>query len=297
VFDHYEQYEHTIASLQLFLAMLGMGALLSPADYISQLRQPKSLSLGLVLQWLLLPLLAMAIGYVLNPPAGIAAGLLLVTIVPTGVTGNVLTYFGRGNIALSVSITAITTVCALFTVPIFLHLFLQPYLPENFQLPLGQIMRDIVFNLAIPLALGMWIKDKVAFSSSEKISRWLIRASLALIVVMGFGAASTGRMDPQAYGMAGIVVISVFCLGIFLMALMLSRLLKISPADRLALMIKTNYRNISLAIAIKSVLFPSVAGQLDPIGDGVFFTILLYGGISLVTSVLVMLWHRYTYRS
>jgi len=296
VFDHYEQYEHSIASVQLFLAMLGMGALLSPSDFISQLRRPKSLSLGLVLQWLLLPLLALLVGYVLNPPAGIAAGLLLVTVVPTGVTGNVLTYFGKGNIALSVSITAITTLFSLLTVPLFLHLLLASYLLENFELPMGQIIRDIVFNLAIPLGIGMWIKKKISLSASETTSRWLIRASLALIVVMGFGAGSTGRMDPSAYGIAGIMVISVFCLGIISSALLLSLLLKISPADRLALMIKTNYRNISLAIAIKSVLFPSVAGQLDPIGDGVFFTILLYGGISLVTSVLVMLWHRHLHR-
>lgn len=276
--------------------MLGMGALLSPQDFVSQFRQPKSLCLGLVLQWLLLPCLALAIGVVFNPPAGIAAGLLLVTIVPTGVTGNVLTYFGRGNIALSVSITAITTVCALFTVPIFSHLLFQSYLHEDFQLPMEQIMGDIILNLVIPLAMGMWIKTKISLSASEHISRWLIRASLALIVVMGFGAGSTGRLDPNAYGLAGIVVISIFCLGIVVMAVLLSRLLNISVADRLALMIKSNYRNISLAIAIKSVLFPSVARQLDPIGDGVFFTILLYGGVSLVTSLLLMLWHRYQYR-
>lgn len=296
MFDHYEQYEHTIASVQLFLAMLGMGALLSPQDFISQFRQPKSLSLGLLLQWFLLPLLALFIGYILNPPAGIAAGLLMVSVVPTGVTGNVLTYLGKGNIALSVSITAITTVGALVTVPLFLHFFLQSYLPEYFQLPMGQIIRDIVLNLAIPLGLGMLIKEKVSLLASEKLSRSFIHASLALIVVMGFGAGSTGRMDPNAYGVTGIMVILVFCLGMVLSALLLSLLLKISPADRLALIIKSNYRNISLAIAIKSVLFPSLAGQLDPVGDGVFFTILLYGGISLLTSVLVMLLHRLSLR-
>lgn len=296
MFDHYEQYEHSIASIQLFLAMLGMGALLSPQDFISQFRRPKSLSLGLILQWLLLPLLALLIGYGLNPPAGIAAGLLLVSLVPTGVTGNVLTYFGKGNIALSVSITAITTVSALFTVPLFLHILLQSYLPGYFQLPMGQIIQDIVLNLAIPLGLGMLIKEKTSLSVSGLLSRWLIRTSLALIVVMGFGAASTGRMDPNAYGMAGIFVISVFCLGIVWLAFLLAMLWRVPPADRLALMIKSNYRNISLAIAIKSILFPSVTGQLDPVGDGVFFTILLYGGISLVTSVLVMVLHRLSQR-
>jgi len=296
VFDHYELYEHTVASLQLFLAMLGMGALLFPQDFISQVRQPKSISIGLLLQWCLVPLLAFVIGRISGAPAGIAAGLLLIAIVPTGVTSNVLTYLARGNIALSVSLTAITTVAALLTVPLLLHMLLEDYLPKHFQLPMGQIVRDIVFNLAIPLAIGMFIRKKFHQTTSDNISRWLIRASLVLIMVMGIGAASTGRLDPQAYGAVGIMVVSAFCLSIVCLTFLISKVMWITPADRIALMIKSNYRNISLGIAIKSVLFPPQAGLLDPTGDGVFFTILLYGGISLVTSVLVMLLHRYWYR-
>jgi len=276
--------------------MFGMGCLLSRDDFLARLREPKSLIVALLLQWIALPILALVIGCLHGVPDGIAAGLILVASVPTGVTGNVLTYYGRGNIALSVSITAITTVVALVYLPLMMRVLLMRYLPPDFQFPLQQIIHDIVFNLAIPLLLGLYCHTRLSRARAEKLGQWMVRLSLLLIVVMAVGAGHTGRLNPKAYGVMGIAWLALFCLGIVVIALIASLVARLPPADRLAILIKSNYRNISLAVAIKTVMFPTQSGLHDPVGDAAFFTVLLYGGICLVTSLLITVLHRLTLR-
>ena len=88
--------------------MLGMGALLVPRDFVAVVREPRGLLVGLTVQLVAAPLIAFAIGVWLSVPAGIAAGLVLVGAVPGGTMSNVVTHLGRGNIALSIGLTAVT---------------------------------------------------------------------------------------------------------------------------------------------------------------------------------------------
>jgi BASS family bile acid:Na+ symporter len=299
VFESYAQYEYLLASTQLFLAMLGMGALLAPADFLLEIRKPKGLIVGLLMQWLLLPLVALVLGYLLVGfgvviPSGIVLGFLLISTVPTGTLGNILTFFGKGNVALSISLTAITTVCALLTTPVLLHLLLANYLPDDFQMPTTQIAQDIFFALIIPLMIGMWIKSKSNVSFSDTFSRWSVRLSLVLIVLMAVSANNSGRIDPKAYGVMGIAALFIFCAALQLMAFLLAKFNRLSSRDILAIVIKSSFRNISLAVAIKAIIFPAQAGIIDPVADAVFFTVLLYGGVSLFMSLLAMFYHRYT---
>lgn len=292
----YAAHEHLVASIQLLLAMLGVGAMLTPDDILSQFRSPRSLLVGLVLQWLILPVLAIVTGMMLPIPTGIAIGFLFIAIVPTGVTGNVLTVLGKGNVALSISLTAITTILALLTVPLMLHMFVASYLAPDVSMPYIHLLRDIVFYLLLPLGAGMLVRARFMREYGELFSRYCIRGSLALIAVMAIGAASTGRLDPEAYGLMGIAALVIFCLLVQLVAFLFCNVLNLPVADRLAIIIKTNYRNISLAVAIKAVIFPATIGTLDPVGDAVFFTILLYGGVSLFASLTQVAVHRWLYR-
>ena len=127
-FEHfvrnYADYEYPVASGQLFLAMLGMGALLTPHDFLLEVKKPKGLIVGLVFQWAWVPLIALALSELLPIPAGIAVGLIFVAAVPGGTLSNIFTLFGRGNIALSIGLTSITTVAALVTTPLLLKLLL-----------------------------------------------------------------------------------------------------------------------------------------------------------------------------
>src|SRR5262245_10314227 len=98
------------------MALFGMGATLSVAQFAEVFRTPKSFALGLTVQWLYVPALAIAFTYAFDLSAGWAVGLCLVAAVPGGAFSNLLTFFSRGNIALSIAVCAITTATCIFTV-------------------------------------------------------------------------------------------------------------------------------------------------------------------------------------
>ena len=291
-FSHYADYEYLLASSQLFLAMLGMGALLAPKDFISEVRQPRSLCIGLGFQWMLVPVIALAVAALAPVPTGVAIGIMLIAAVPGGTLSNILTHFGRGNIALSISLTSITTVAALITTPLLLQLMMAEHLPDNFEMPTMDIARDILLTLIFPLLAGMVIKVKTPEITSERFSKWLIRASLLLVVMMAIGASGSGRLNPQAYGAISIGVVVLFCIALKLASVTVARVTNIPARDGLAVVVEATFRNLSLAVAVKAIVFPAQSGIVDPIGDAVLFTTFLYGIISVFVTLFPVFYHQ-----
>jgi BASS family bile acid:Na+ symporter len=291
--NNYAAYEYPVAATQLFLAMLGMGALLSPQDFLLEIKKPRGLLVGFTIQWVLVPLIAVVLGALLPIPAAIAVGLIFVAAVPGGTLANVLTLIARGNIALSISLTAITTVAALFTTPLLLQLLVSQYLPDDFSMPLGLIARDIFGTLIIPLVLGMLIKAGTNTFFAAQFSKWAIRLSLMTILVIVVGSAGSGRLDAGAYGVIGVISLVIFVLSIQASTVLVGKVLGLEKRDGLTLTIVATFRNISLAIAVKATVFPAQPGVLDPIGDAVLFVALLYAGVSMfmmLTLVGVQRW-------
>jgi BASS family bile acid:Na+ symporter len=295
-FTHnYAAYEYPVASAQLFLAMLGMGALLTPQDFLLEVKKPRGMLVGLGCQWLLVPVIAYVLGGILPIPAGIAVGLVFVAAAPGGTLSNILTLFGRGNIALSISLTAITTVAALVVTPLLLKLLVSHHLPDDFEMPVGLIARDIFGTLIVPLVLGMLVKAWAAGNAAEQFSRVSIRLSLLFILVIVVGSAGSGRLSANAYGIIGVVTLVIFALLIQASAVLSSLLANLKSGDGLAITIESTFRNISLAIAVKARVFPAQPGVLDPIGDAVLFTALLYGGISMFMTLFPVGIHRWKF--
>jgi BASS family bile acid:Na+ symporter len=290
--NNYAAYEYPVASAQLFLAMLGMGALLTPQDFLLEVKRPRGLLVGFGFQWLLVPLIAYALGAILPIPAGIALGLIFVAAVPGGTLTNILTLFGRGNIALSIALTSITTVAALATTPLLLKLLASQHLPADFSMPVGRIARDITGTLIVPLLLGMLLKTRTTTWYAAQFSKWVIRLSLMLILVIVVGSAGSGRLSADTYGVMGIAALVIFALTIQGCAVLVCKVLRMSSGDALAINIEATFRNISLAIAVKATVFPAQPGVLDPIGDAVLFVALLYGGVSMFMTLVPVVSHR-----
>jgi BASS family bile acid:Na+ symporter len=156
----------------------------------------------------------------------------------------------------------------------------------------GLIARDIVFTLIIPLVLGMLLKTRTTTYYAAQFSKWCIRLSLLLILVIVVGSAGSGRLAIGTYGVMGVAALVIFGLSIQACAVLLCKALKISSGDALAIGIEATFRNISLAIAVKATVFPAQPGVLDPLGDGVLFAALLYGGVSLFMSLPPIYRHR-----
>ena len=106
-----------IAPLGLALIMLGLGLSLTIQDFIRVAKIPKDFLVGFICQLILLPIVAFLLIKLLNTPAELAIGVMLIAAAPGGVTSNVLTKFAKGDVALSISLTAITSLVSVVSVP------------------------------------------------------------------------------------------------------------------------------------------------------------------------------------
>ena len=199
-----------IAPLCLALIMLGLGLGLSVKDFTRVLRYPKSFLVGFFLQLIILPIVALGVALILNLPAPIAVGLMIIAAAPGGVTSNVLTKFANGDVALSISLTAVVSLISIISVPfiivtsadllgvvistsismtgIALKMSLVVTVPviigmvirgfaENFILSKFNIINKITGWLFVVVFVAIWIEEK------DNILTYLIEAGLAVLTL------------------------------------------------------------------------------------------------------------------
>ena len=228
--DFYVQNEYWFAATQLILAMLGMGATLTGRDFRDVVREPLAVSAGMAIQLVAVPLTAFLFLRFLGVQDGVAVGIALIAAIPGGTTSNIFTFFARGNSALSISITGLTTLACLVTTPLILSLLISQYLPADFTMPRGKIIGEIGLTLLLPLAVGM-LYLYLYPRSAVTVSKWSIRASLFIILLIVIGSASAGRLDVKAFGLSNVILVTAFTLALAIMAYLLS-LIHISEPTR-----------------------------------------------------------------
>ncbi|MBT8115334.1 MAG: bile acid:sodium symporter family protein [Arenicella sp.] len=287
----YVEYEYFIAAFQLAFAMLGMGATLTVGDFKDVLREPQAVSSGTLVQLALVPLVAYLFIGLTGIAGGIAVGIALIAAIPGGTTSNIFTYFAKGSIPLSISITGITTLACLFTTPFILGLLITEYLPAGFAMPTGQIVTDIALTLLLPLAIGMLIL-RVLRNSAMWVSKWSIRLSLFGILLIIIGSSSAGRLDIDAFGIYNMLLVCAFVLVLLIASYSMTRLLNLSVTDRTAIEMEVVVRNVNLGVLIKASIFPVVVGGANQIGDTVLFTVLLYGAVQMLVAAALIFTRR-----
>ena len=287
----YVQYEYWFAAFQLVMAMLGMGATLTARDFRDVVREPKSVTLGLIVQIVLVPLAAFVFLRALGVHGGVAVGIALIASIPGGTTSNIFTFFARGNSALSISITGLTTIACLVTTPLILAALISDSLPADFTMPTGKIVNEIGFTLLLPLALGMlylYLYPRAAVS----VSKWCIRASLLGIVLIVIGSISAGRLNLAAFGMNNVMLVVLFTLVLTVTGWIAPRLFRLARPDSTAIEFEVIVRNINLGVLLKASLFPAAAAATSDIGDAVLFTLLLYGALQLIVAPILIALYR-----
>lgn len=269
-----ESAETLLIPLQLVFAMLGMGATLTVRDFLGIAKNPRGLAVGLALQLVMMPALAMAFILALSIPPGWAVGLILVSVVPGGAFSNLLTYIGKGNVPLSIALTATSTTLCIFTVPLLLGLLAEGQLPDDFVFPVGKVMKDILLFLLGPTVAGMVVL-RVWPERAPAVSRWSIRASIALLLLIVTGMLGAGRIEVAAYGWVPPLRIIAFGAAVALLSPQLCRLLGRADDETVALTIEVCIRNIGVALLMLHFFFPGAAEQ-----GHVIYTCLFYSGMS-----------------
>ena len=292
MFDLYIRYEYLVASAQLTFAMLGMGATVSLRDFADVFRFPRGIVMGSVMQLMLVPLVGWLFIQTFDMSAGVVIGLALCVAIPGGTTSNIFTYLARGNVALSISMTSVSTLACLASTPIILSLLASGHMPSDFSMPIGKVVADMLLFVLLPLVLGMVFAARFPHLATP-FFQWCIRISVGLILLMVIGSAGAGRLDMDAYGADNAKLLLLFIIVLVVVSMVIPMLFRLSVRDVTAVNMEITVRNTNLALLIKVSMFPAVVGVSDPIGDAVLFTVLLYAGYQMLLSVVLIALGRF----
>jgi BASS family bile acid:Na+ symporter len=253
------------------------------------LRQPKAPAIGLVAQFGILPAVAFGAGLYLTDIPSVALGLLLVTCCPGGALSNYLTGVARGDVATSVSMTTISTLCSLALTPLLFGLWasMNPStrsVLQEIRLDPLRVVVTLLIMLAIPVAAGMLLRARRP-DAADRIRTRTRRAAgivFAIVVAMLIGSNVTSLV---VFATAALVpVLITFAIAVVL-GWGLARLAGLVAADRRAVAIEVAFQNVALAIGIAVAFFPSLTG--------VAAVALLWGVVHLVFgSGLALAWNR-----
>jgi BASS family bile acid:Na+ symporter len=271
--------------LMLFFVMVGMGMTLTVKEFALIFIKPRGIILGEILQFGLMPFLAMCLGRLLGfyeQYPFIFVGMILITAIPGGVTSNLMTYYAKGDLALSISLTSFSTVMSIVFTPLLLALYCAD-LPE-ITIPVKIVVQTILVLVIIPLVVGMVIRGKwqpLAEKATPFFSALGIIALLFLIIT-GILSNLHAFADTARYGFKFYTTIfSLTMLGM-LFGIVFSKLVRINNYQTRAISLETGLRNSALAMTIALLL-------QDAMGDfysSMFVTSGLFGLVMYLAGVI-----------
>lgn len=287
--DLYIEHEYWITFVQLVMAMLAMGATLHVDDFRAVVRLPRSFLTGMAAQLFAVPLVAYVVLRSFDLDPGVAVGLAILAAVPGGTVSNVFTYAGRGDVPLSIALTAVTSLVCVLTVPIVLEWLVGPYVPPGFSLPRGRIALEIVVTLLVPLAIGMGVLRRWP-QQAAILSKAALAATAVLIGLIIVGSASAGRLDAEAMGIGNLVLVAGFAFALAGVGIGATRIARRPRPDLTAITIETTVRNTNLGLLVRTSVFGGAAGAIDdPTADLALFTLLAYAGVSTALAAWLIL--------
>ncbi len=246
--------ETALLSGFLLLLMLGMGATLSWADFAQVVQRPRPVLIGLASQFGWMPLIAFALAHALALPPLAAVGLVVMGCSSGGTTSNFFTYLSRADLALSISMTIVSTLVAVVAIPLLLLVYTRGFVAEtDVAIPYGNIVSTLV-GVLVPVALGMVVRSR-----SERWARRLERggtvagfAMLALVIggSLARDAEQLLAIDPGVYVAATLLGPIGFVLG-----LLGARALGLASEQRRAVSLETGIQNAPLALGILLLSF------------------------------------------
>jgi BASS family bile acid:Na+ symporter len=271
--------------LALFIIMLGMGLGLTVDDFKRVVVEPRAMVLGLLAQLVMLPLvgLGLAIAFPLSPE--LAVGVMVLAACPGGPTSNLISYLVRGNVALSISLTAISSLVTVFTIPLVVNGAMQFFMGtgRDLQLPVGNTVLQIAVITLVPVSLGMVLHRLVpAWAAQlEATVKWLSLGFLGLIIAGLLVQERQNVLD--FFVQVGLVTLT---LNVVTMALGYAIGLagRLPIPSRKAIAVEVGIQNGTLAIAVASA--PTLLNQPTLAIPAAIYSLLMFV-TSAVFAVLV----------
>lgn len=249
----------------IFLIMMGMGLSLVPNDFKRVVKYPKAVSVGLINQLLFLPVIGFALANIMPLEPEYAIGVMLLVLCPGGTTSNMFSHLAKGDVALSVTMTAVASLITVFSIPVVLNLSLQHFMGEGneFQLPILTTMISLMKLTIVPISIGMIIKafaPKFADSTQIHVSRFGI---LFLTLLLIFLTYIQQEIVVDAFIAAGpvslILNISTMALGYYS-----SKWFGLTPAQTTSVTIEVGLQNSTLSMFMALTLLANYKMSFTP---------------------------------
>jgi bile acid:Na+ symporter, BASS family len=274
----------------LALIMFSMGLTLRLRDFGLVLKNGRLVIAGLAGQLVALPLLALAIGYLLGLPPVIALGLFIVAICPAGTTSNALTFVGRGNVALAIVLTALTSLVTVFSIPFLLSWALPFFLDGQGDVPtlsIPTVMTQLITLTVLPVTAGM-VLAHFRPGTAERMTVWLRpTAFVVLVAVIALSVAVSLDMVLRNLAAAGP---AMWLLNIMGMAagLAIGRGIGVDRRDSMTLAIEIGVQNVTMAIFLTLTVLDSLPLAVT---QNIYGVLMLLNG-----SILIRLFRPYLLR-
>ena len=260
----------------LQIIMFGMGTTMSPKDFEAVIKSPKSVVIGLICQFTIMPLVGFILATSFDFPPEVAAGIILIGCSPSGLASNVMAYIAKANVALSLTITS----CATFLAPILTPLLMKLLGGAFIEVDFFKMMIEILKIIILPIGVGLLV-NKIFRNQAQILNRYMPLVSMAGIALIICIITAAGRESLLKVG--GILVICTLIHNIsgYLLGYWGARLLKLPEQDCRTVAIEVGLQNGGLASGIALQMGKVATVGLAPA---------LFGPIMNITGSLLASW-------
>ena len=267
--------------LALSIIMLGLGLSLTLDDFKRVITFPKAVFIGLACQMLILPVACYFIAKSFGLPPELAVGLMLLSTSPGGPTSNLYSYLAKGDVALNITLTAVNSVCSLFTLPFIVNMSMEAFMGSGQYVPMQFAKIIQVFAIVlIPVAIGMLIRKKNP-SFSDKLSKPVkIFSAVFLVLVIASVLVKEKENVVSYFQQVGLAAFA-FNVVSLLAGYFIPKIFKLDKKQAVAIGMEIGIHNGTLAIAIAATVLSNSTMSIPPAIYSIimFFTAAAFGFI------------------
>ena len=241
-------------ALAFIMFVLGMG--LTGADFLRVVKQPRDFFVGSFSQIILLPIIAFILIKIWPIAPELAIGVMIIAAAPGGVTSNLLTSFAKGDVALSISLTAIISLICVFTIPfiVLTSVNLLGLFDVSQNISIASMSRDMFLIVTVPVILGM-IFRKISYKATSKLEPVAKKISIVLFILVLLGAIAAERENVISYfAQAGLITL-VLNVIMMVVAYYIAQLLASGTEQKKCITIECGLQNGTLAIFVATSIF------------------------------------------
>lgn len=239
----------------LTVLMFDLGLSLRVSDFVNIFKRPKAMFTGLAGQLIILPLIALGLGLLFGLQTEFFIGLMLIACCPGGSSSNIFSKLAKGDVALSVSLTAFSSVITLFTLPLIMQITTSR-LGEavGISLPVGNLLKQNLITMLLPIILGICLR-RYAEGAALKIDKVLSKCAFpALMLLAGIFFVQNKEVIIKNFGTLGLTA-GALILSSILVAAAMSVILRLKKTEKRTIVIEVGMQNAAQAIAVASSPF------------------------------------------